>query len=329
MLNLNSSENPEFLNEYIMHLKVVKMLSQRTIEEYFMDTRLFLKYIYNQSHNTNADDITEVDIRNMTADDIRKITVSDIYGFIFFTADERKNLERSRYRKISSLRSFFKYMDRVAHLIDKDPCKDLDIRTPKAARPKFLSLDESLRLLKASDSTDSKRDYCIITLFLNCGMRLSELVGINIRDIDFYENRMEVLGKGNKKRTVYLNKACIDALNRYLEDRRSNTKAADEPALFISNQNHRISKRRVQQIVESTLEKAGLDGKGITTHKLRHTAATLMYQYGDADVLQLKELLGHANISTTEIYTHLNDENVRNAVESNPLAGVKPDKKEK
>ncbi|HRR75336.1 MAG: tyrosine recombinase XerC [Ruminococcus sp.] len=329
MLNLNSSENPEFLNDYIMHLKVVKMLAQRTIEEYYMDTRLFLKYICNRTDGANAADISSVDISKMTAEDIRKITVSDIYNFIFFAADERKNLERSRYRKISSLRSFFKYMDRVAHLIDKDPCKELDVRTPKSARPKFLSLDESLRLLEASDSTDSKRDYCIITLFLNCGMRLSELVGINIRDIDFYENRMEVIGKGSKKRTVYLNKACVDAINKYLEVRRSVKAAENEPALFISNQNHRISKRRVQQIVESTLEKAGLDGKGITTHKLRHTAATLMYQYGDADVLQLKELLGHANISTTEIYTHLNDENVRKAVESNPLADISQGKKKR
>ena len=156
-------------------------------------------------------------------------------------------------------------------------------------------------------------------------MRLSELVGINIRDIDFSEKRLKVLGKGNKERMVYLNSACIEALSTYLEDRSSNKKAESEPALFISNQNKRISKRRVQQIVENSLREAGLDGKGITTHKLRHTAATLMYQYGDADVLTLKELLGHASVSTTEIYTHLSDDNVRSAVESNPLANVKSD----
>ena len=185
-----------------------------------------------------------------------------------------------------------------------------------------------MRLLQASDNADSKRDYCIITLFLNCGIRLSELVGINISDIDFYENRMKVLGKGNKERMIYLNEACIDALNKYLVIRRDNQKAKTEPALFISNQNKRISKRRVQQIVENTLTAAGLDGKGITTHKLRHTAATLMYQYGDADVLTLKELLGHASVATTEIYTHLSNENVRNAIESNPLSKVKSDDKE-
>ena len=327
MKNFNNESNPEFLNEYLVHIKIVKLLSQRTIEEYYTDIRLFLRYIYENSHETGKA-IEDIDIRDMTTAELRKITVSDIYNFIFYTSDERNNKDRARYRKISSLRSFFKYLENVAHIIEENPTKDLDVPVPKASLPKFLSLNESLRLLSTADSADSKRDYCIITLFLNCGMRLSELVGINIKDIDFYENRLKVLGKRSKERMVYLNPACIDALNKYLVIRRDNPKAADEPALFISNQNRRISKRRVQQIVEETLRKAGLDGKGITTHKLRHTAATLMYQYGDADVLTLKELLGHESTATTEIYTHLNNENVRNAVESNPLAKVTSENKE-
>ena len=324
MNNYNSSENPEFLNEYLVHIKIVKMLAERTIQEYYTDIRLFLRYIYENNHNTDKP-ISEIDIRDMSISEIKNISISDIYKFIYYTSDERKNKDRARYRKVSSLRSFFKYMEKVAHIIDKDPTKDLDMSVPKASLPKFLSLNESLRLLETAGTADSKRDYCIITLFLNCGMRLSELVGINIKDIDFYENRLKVLGKRNKERMVYLNDACVDALQKYLVIRKNNSKAADEPALFISNQNRRISKRRVQQIVEETLQKAELDGKGITTHKLRHTAATLMYQYGDADVLTLKELLGHANIATTEIYTHLNNESVRSAVENNPLAKVKTD----
>ncbi|MDE6775840.1 MAG: tyrosine-type recombinase/integrase, partial [Ruminococcus sp.] len=242
--------------------------------------------------------------------------------FIFYSADERGNAERARYRKVSALRSFFKYMTKITHNLETDPVKDIEIPSPKKSLPKFLSLDESRRLLDAADEDEYIRDYCILTLFLNCGMRLSELVGIDTAHIDFNENRMKVLGKGNKERMVYLNNACIDSLKRYLEIRLSNEKAAGEPALFISNRNKRISKRRVQQIIEYFVEKSGLDGKGITTHKLRHTAATLMYQYGDADVLTLKELLGHRNINTTEIYTHLADESVRNAVESNPLADI-------
>ena len=324
MKNLNNNSNPEFLNEYLVHIKVVQLLAQRTIEEYYTDIRLFLRYIHESNINTGKD-IEDIDISDMSVAELQKISVSDIYNFIFYASDERQNKDRARYRKISSLRSFFKYLEKVAHIIKENPTKDLDVPTPKSSLPKFLSLNESMRLLETADSADSKRDYCIITLFLNCGMRLSELVGINIKDIDFYENRLKVLGKRSKERMVYLNAACVDALQKYLAIRMNNPKAADEPALFISNQNRRISKRRVQQIVEDTIRKAELDGKGITTHKLRHTAATLMYQYGDADVLTLKELLGHASISTTEIYTHLNDENVRNAVESNPLSKVKSD----
>ena len=269
-------------------------------------------------------EIEDTEIRTMHQDELKKITVTDIYQFIFYTSDDRQNADKARYRKVSSLRSFFKYLSKTVHLIDKDPMNDIDIPVPKAALPKFLSLDESLRLLEASDKKDSVRDYCIIVIFLNCGIRLSELIGLDITDIDFYENRMKVCGKGNKERMVYLNDACVNALKRYLEIRKSNPKAAEEPALFISNQNKRISKRRVQQIVEDTLNAAGLDGKGITTHKLRHTAATLMYQYGGTDVLTLKELLGHVSVSTTEVYTHLNDESIRSAVEGNPLADVKP-----
>ncbi len=317
-MKCNSGDNPEFLNDYLVHIKVVKMLSERTINEYYLDTRLFLKFIHSK-----GEDVDDADISKMTEDELRKITISDIYGFIFYAADERNNLDKARYRKISALRSFFKYLTKTAQILTDDPIKDIEVPTPKAALPKFLSLDESLRLLKTAGDSDSARNYCILTLFLNCGIRLSELIGINISDIDFYENRMKVLGKGNKERMIYLNSACIDALKEYIAVRGENPKSAGEPALFLSNRCTRISKRRVQQIVEDSLTAAGLDGKGFTTHKLRHTAATLMYQYGDADLLTLKELLGHANTSTTEIYTHLNHESVRKAVEENPLAKVK------
>lgn len=321
MKNYNNESNPEFLNNYLVHLKVIRMLSERTIQEYYFDIRLFLKYI----HKNNIDsenDVDDINIRNMTTDELKKISVKDIYNFIFYVSDERNNEKRSRSRKISSLRSFFKYITKVEHIAEYDPTRDIDMPSPKMALPKFLSLNESMRLLEAADNGDSRRDYCIITLLLNCGMRLSELIGINVQDIDFFENRIRILGKGNKERIIYLNKACIDALESYLEIRNQNPKAVNEPALFISNRNNRISKRRVQQIVENTIKNAELDGKGFTTHKLRHTAATLMYQYGGADILTLKELLGHSSISTTEIYTHLDSKQVRSAIENNPLANV-------
>lgn len=322
MTGCNNNKNPEFLNEYLVHIRIVRMLSERTVNEYYLDIRLFLKYMYSQLYNTDTN-IDDIDISAMTVADLQQITVSNIYNFIFYTADERKNSDKARYRKVSSLRSFFKYLTKVTHILREDPTRDIEIPSPKNALPKYLSLNESVRLLETSGSGESERNFCIITLFLNCGMRLSELVSINISDVDFEENKMRVLGKGNKERMVYLNEACVSALSDYLKIRNSNIKAEDEPALFISNRNTRISKRRVQQIVEETLKLAGLGDKGLTTHKLRHTAATLMYQYSDADILTLKELLGHSNIATTEIYTHLNSDAVRTAIEENPLAGIK------
>ena len=318
-MKTNNRENPEFLNDYLMHIKLTQLLSDRTVQEYYLDIRMFLKYIYNMKIDTDNNELSETDIRSFPISELSKITVSDIYNFIFYISDERQNKERARYRKASAIRSFFKYLHKTANIIKSNPAADLEIPSPKAALPKFLTLEESTKLLSASDNTDSKRDYCIITLFLNCGIRLSELIGINITDIDFSENRMKVLGKGNKERMIYLNKACISALNDYIPLRNEKVDAS-EKALFISKQKKRISKRRVQQIVENTISVAELDGKGITTHKLRHTAATLMYQYGQTDILTLKEVLGHSSISTTEIYTHLSNEIVRDAFEGNPLA---------
>lgn len=325
MKNYNNDSNPEFLNNYLVHLKVVYMLSERTISEYYFDIRLFLKYIHKNITNSDAE-ITDIDIHDMSSNELKTISAKDIYNFIFYVADERHNNKNARYRKRSSLKSFFKYIVNTEHIMDDDPVRNIEMPSPKSALPKFLSLDESMKLLETSNNTDSLRDYCIITLFLNCGMRLSELIGINIKDIDFNENRMKIIGKGNKERILYLNDACVSAIKNYLVLRNDNPKAVDEPALFISNRNKRISKRRVQQIVENTIKLAELDGKGITTHKLRHTSATLMYQYGEADILALKELLGHSSTVTTEIYTHISNEQVRNAIENNPLADFNKNK---
>ena len=192
--------------------------------------------------------------------------------------------------------------------------------------PKYLSLDESMCLLKVAQHEDNRnhiRDYAIITMFLNCGMRLSELVNINIKDINFTDSKLNVIGKGNKERVIYLNKACIKAINEYLEIRpKEKIKYDSVDALFLSERCERISNRTVQLIVKKELIKAGLDVNKYSVHKLRHTAATLMYQYGDVDIRALQELLGHESISTTEIYTHVDNSQVRNAVESNPLANL-------
>jgi len=323
-MKTNNKNNPEFLNDYLVHIRIVKGLSERTIDEYCTDIRMFLKYMQYIRNNIDCEDIDEVDISSMSSDDLKNISISDIYNFIFYLSDERQNHDYARYRKVSAIKSFFNYMCNQACLIERNPAANLDISSPKRKLPKYLTLNESMQLLDTADTRDSKRDYCIITLFLNCGMRLSELVGLNISDIDFEDYHLKVLGKGEKERIIYLNKACVSSINGYMEIRKNIETDCD--ALFLSNQKKRISKRRVQQIVENNIRAAGLSGKGITTHKLRHTAATLMYQYGETDILNLKEILGHSTIATTEIYTHLSSEIMRNAIENNPLANEKKKK---
>ncbi|NLK70980.1 MAG: tyrosine-type recombinase/integrase [Clostridiales bacterium] len=321
-MNIDKSENPDFLNDYILYLRVVKNCSQRTVNEYYSDIRLFLKYIrimkdLNYSHET----IYNVSIKDFNITLLKDLTLHDFYEYIFYLADERDNNEKSRARKTSSLKSFFNYLTNNVHLLETNPIANIEMPTQKKSIPKFLSLEESLKLLSSIDSNNYKRDYCIITLFLNCGMRLSELVGINKNDIDFTEKRLRLLGKGNKERIVYLNNACIDSLKEYLNSREN--PPSEPQALFLSKFNKRISKRRVQQIVENALKNANLDGLGYSTHKLRHTAATLMYQHGNVDTLVLKEILGHESISTTEIYTHISNRDLQKATESSPLANIK------
>lgn len=234
----------------------------------------------------------------------------------------------TRARKASTIRIFFAYLY-DQKIIPDNPA--IGLKTPKLGKrmPKYLSLEDSKKLLNVTyDENDEnkERDYAIITLFLNCGLRLSELVGINISNIDFSENRLTVIGKGNKERTIYLNNACVNAIKDYISVRPTegvkNDSKASNKALFLSNRKERISNRTVQYIVDRELTKAGLDTSKYSTHKLRHTAATLMYQYGNVDIRALQELLGHESIATTEIYTHVSNEQVRNAVESNPLANL-------
>ena len=270
----------------------------------------------------------EIKLKIFEEQDLKKITLSDIHSYVSHLAIDNKSKATTRARKISTIRIFFKYLSQKTNILEVNPAQNLE--TPKLEKrmPKYLSLDDSKKLLNAADNQDNrnyKRDYAITTLFLNCGMRLSELVGINMNDIDFNECKMTVIGKGNKERTIYLNKSCMVAINDYISSRPPQSlikrdSKNSEKALFLSEQKKRISNRTVQAIINKELQQAGLDSKNLSVHKLRHTAATLMYQYGNVDIRALQELLGHQSISTTEIYTHVSNDQVRNAVESNPLA---------
>lgn len=318
--------NPDFVNSFLDYTITILNKSPNTVKEYNYDIANFLKYIKKQFKLTDKADLKEIKINDMDISILKKITLQDIHGYISYMAIDLKSSPATRARKISAIRVFFKYLTSKAKIIDVNPAQDLE--TPKLGKrmPRYLSLEESKKLLNVSqDDNDrnSVRDHAIITLFLNCGMRLSELVGINISNIDFSESRMTVIGKGNKERTIYLNKACMNALKDYLSIRPHDTVKNDSrDALFLSERKERISNRAVQNIVKNELARAGLDTTKYSVHKLRHTAATLMYQYGDVDIRALQELLGHESISTTEIYTHVNDERVRNAVENNPLANL-------
>lgn len=315
------AELPYFLKKFLTYLEVVKNKSSLTVLEYASDLRTFLRYMkVNHGLVDKNTKFEEIDISDIDENFLNNITLNDGYEFLLYCKNERNNDATARARKVTSLKSFFKYLDSRENVIKENPFRELEAPKLKKSLPKYLSLEQSRMLLNCvyNDSNPNKeRDFCILTLFLNCGLRLAELVGLNLNHIHD-DNSMTVTGKGNKERIVYLNAACIAALNNYLKVRPVDG-VKDREALFISRNKQRISRRTVQGIVENALDKSGLSDLGYSTHKLRHTAATLMYQYGDVDVLLLKEILGHENLSTTQIYTHVANDQLRKAVNLNPL----------
>ena len=250
------------------------------------------------------------------------VKLDDAYAFLAYCQRERGNDAAARARKAVAIKRFYRYLSLDQRYLERNPLQELESPKIKRSLPKYLTLEQSLELLQCVDGNNRERDYCILALFLNCGLRVSELVSLNLSDIR-RDDTMRVVGKGNKERTIYLNPTCMSALHRYLQVRPADC-IADRNALFISRNNRRISVRAVQNVVAKFLKKAGLDGQGFSAHKLRHTAATLMYQHGDVDVLLLKEILGHENLATTEIYTHIVDSQLREAMQQNPLGHLSP-----
>ena len=318
---------PEIIKNFLIYSETIKNKSENSVNEYYTDLRTFFRYIKLIRGLTDKnEDFRDIDISDIDLNLVKTVTLQDLYSFLVYCKNNLNNNATTRARKCSVLKIYFRYLTLNTRQLDTNPAELLEAPKTTSSLPKYLTLEESIELLESVDGNNKERDYCIITLFLNCGLRLSELCGINLSDISG-DGRLRVLGKGRKERIIYLNPACVSAIDSYLAVRPvDGVPAEHKNALFISRNKRRISNKTVQHIVYTFLEKAGLGGLGISPHKLRHTAATLMYQQGKVDVRAIKEVLGHANLNTTQIYTHLSDNLIKEAFEANPLSKVKQKK---
>ncbi len=325
------NEAPPIVLEYLGYLQTIRGKSPKTANEYYLDLRTFFRYILvSKGVVPSSEEFEEISITKFVDIElIKTVSLADIYGYLNFVTEKRRNTATTRARKVASLKSFFLYLERKARLLKDNPAKDLDTPKKKKSLPKFLTLDQSLDLLESIKGPHRARDLCMLTLFLNCGMRLSELVNINMSDIG-EDDTLKLTGKGNKERIIYLNQACLLSIKNHLKDRekkinefkvkKKKSQVVETKALFLSNRMKRISPKTVQSLVYKYLSFIHLRGRGYSVHKLRHTAATLMYQHGNVDIRILQEILGHTNLGTTEIYTHLSNKQIKEAISSNPLA---------
>ncbi len=329
-------EFPQLIRKFANYKDVVQGCSKKTVTEYLFDLRTFCRYIYASRHGlaTSGEDFEAIDIRELDTAFFESVTSTEIYDFLAFVGSERSNEARTRARKLSAVKQFYKYCTVKQTFFENNPA--IHIESPKLKRdlPKHLSVDECVDLLDVVQQNEEnaykERDFAILTLFLNCGIRLSELVGISIPDIDKELRSIRVIGKGSKERIVYLNEACKQAIEAYLPIRMATpAKQKGESALFLSRQGKRISVKTVQWLVKKHLGEAGLEYKNYSTHKLRHTAATLMYQSGEVDIRVLKDILGHEQLNTTQIYTHVSNSHMEEAMSKNPLSDIKPKKTKK
>lgn len=313
---------PPLLGDFLNYLETIKGKSKKTVDEYFLDLRTFYRFCSIRFKLTDEKVFNDIDINLFKEDFLKEVKLQDLHSFISFTDKIRKNNNKTKARKVASLRSYFKYLYNVIDAINKNPAENLESPKIDARLPIHLTLDDSKKLLNTINGKFGIRDFAIITIFLNCGVRLSELVSIDIDKIR--EDTLTVIGKGNKERTVYLNNSCKKAINDYIEVRPEALENS-ENALFLSSRKTRISPKAVQHLLKKHLVDAGLTSEKYSPHKLRHTAATLMYQYGNVDIRALQEILGHESISTTQIYTHVNSERLKKAVENNPLSDFDKD----
>ncbi len=320
---------PRFLRDYANYLTVIEGKSEKTVCEYLLDLRTFFRYMImiEDDLDLSIDELEKLSIKHLSMNDVNRVDTVMIVNFLAYARNDRNNNSSTRNRKLSAIKSFFRHVHNKKHYIDRNPAAEIDGIQASKSLSKYLSVEEAVRLLEAvSSDTESKtrqRDYSIIALFLNTGMRLSELVGLNLESFDPEITYVKVLGKGSKERIIYLNNAARDAVISYLKVRLDpRFIRTSSHAFFLSARQQRISPKTVQYIVGKYLDMAGLGGRGYSVHKLRHTAATLMYQSGKVDIRVLKDILGHEQLNTTQIYTHLVSKNLSDAMDNNPLSDV-------
>ena len=312
-------EAPPVILDFLNYMSNVLGRSDLTVDGYYRDLRTFFRFIIKDRGLLENDiPVDDIDISGVDLEMAGSVSFSEIILFLNYCKDERENAAATRARKTSSLKDFYKYLTVKTHKLSHDPTEELEAPRKGKKLPKYLTLEESLKLLEAVEGEFKARDYCILVLFLNCGLRLSEMVGINLSDINS-ENMLRIRGKGNKERALNLNPACVSALKEYLKVRPVNG-IRDKNALFISRKNCRMTSKGVYHMVNHYMAKIGLENQGYSPHKLRHTAATLMYQKGGVDVRTLQAILGHSNLGTTQIYTHIADEQIEKGLNANPLA---------
>ena len=320
---------PQILKDFLSYHETIKGQSAKTIQEYYLDLRMFLRFMVLVKREMPYDtDLNTIEIKDVDLAFIETISVSDIFDFLSYLANDRIPVQRehadpgigsaARARKLSSIKSFYKYLTHSKQL-DVNPVQDMEFPKIRKSLPRYLTLEQCTSLLKAVDGPNAKRDYAILMLFLNCGIRRAELVGLNLTDV--YEDRIRVVGKGNKERIVYMGAACKAAIDAYLPERNKMV-LTDNRALFGSRDKNRISVTAVHRLVKKHLLAAGLDASQFSAHKLRHTAATLMLSHG-VDVKTVQEVLGHENLNTTQIYTHIESTELKIAAEANPLSKIK------
>ena len=329
LYSVNISEMPPLVRDFASYKSAIQNGSVKTVSEYLLDLRTFFRFLIadRQGISPESEEFSKIDISGLDLEFMKSISTEDIYGFLMYSGTVRGNLWSAKARKLSAVKAFFKFLTVKRKLLEVNPAIDIESPKPKKSLPKVLTMEEAKMLLDAvkndSESKSVSRDYAIITLFLNCGMRVSELVGIDLSDIDHELRSLRVVGKGNKERIVYLNDACRMALGDYITERaESDNSKVVTKALFLSSRDQRISVKTVQWMVYKYLDLAGLGSKHYSVHKLRHTAATLMYQSGNVDVRVLKDILGHEQLNTTQIYTHVSNESMEKAMTQNPLSNI-------